>query len=318
MNRVVILKDKRAVRIRPIAADDVERSLAFFLTLSEEDRRYLRRDVTRREVVEERIEEALLNQVDRIVVVSENRIVADGSLVPGEYRWKEGVAEIRIMVAPEFRRCGLGVRLARELYVLALKRDLARIDVRMMAPQMGSKAVFRRLGFDDEFVIPKHVRDGNGVWQDLVLMRCDLSILMESADQDADAVETPLGNEEETIPEIEALRRYAVRWAVLAAWNDDLDLRGIVVARNPSHKLEEARVLLASGCFGSCQIGLALAEIEAQLISADASTAESKADEWISLLGRAMVEPEGALKVHAVRFRHADCVGAGDGCGVAR
>ena len=180
MKRVVVLKDQRVVEIRPVAADDVERSAEFFKGLSEEERNYLRRDVTQRSIIEERINEALSHKLDRIVAIYEDRIVADGSLEPERFQWADGVAQIRIIVAPDFRRAGLGLRVVRELYVLAHQRDVARMIARMMAPQAGARAIFHKLGFQEEFIIPRHARDRTGAWQDMIIMRCDLAVLADS------------------------------------------------------------------------------------------------------------------------------------------
>jgi len=46
-----------------------------------------------------------------------------------------------------------------------------------MRPQEGAHRIFRRLGFNEEFLIPEHVRDQDGVWQDLIIMRCPLEDL---------------------------------------------------------------------------------------------------------------------------------------------
>jgi len=180
MKRVIVLKDHRVVEIRPVAGDDVERSAAFFIGLDEEERKYLRRDVTQRSVIQERINEALRRKVDRIVALYEDSIVADGSLEPERFQWSEGVAQIRIIVAPEFRRVGLGLRLVRELYVLAHQRDVTRVLARMMAPQAAARAIFHKLGFHEEFIIPRHAKDRTGAWQDMIIMRCDLAVLADN------------------------------------------------------------------------------------------------------------------------------------------
>jgi L-amino acid N-acyltransferase YncA len=314
----VILDDKRTVRIRPLAAGDTERSLAFFSSLPDDERRYFRRDVTRREVIEERIQEVLNDKADRIVALRDDRIVADASLIPERFRWAEGIAEIRVFVAPDFRGCGLGLRLVRELYVLAHKRDLARINARFMAPQTEARAIFSRLGFEEEFVIPKHVKDARGEWQDLVLMRCDLADLMAEPLPEPEATPEPSRPENAPMAEIDVLERFAVRWALLAAWNDELEGRGVRTPHTLAHKLEESRVLIASGCFTSCDVGTALEAIEADLVSADGSSDESSVDRWMDLLGAAMSDPASALGVPAVKFRYADCNRALCACGVAR
>jgi len=317
MHRVVILKDQRVIEMRPIAADDVERSLTFFKSLSEEERRYLRRDVTRREVIEQRLGEALQKKVDRIVALYEGRIVADGSLEPERFQWADGVAEIRIIVAPDFRHAGLGLRVVRELYALAHQRGVARINARVMAPQAAARAIFHSLGFKEEFVIPNHVKDRDGRWQDLIVMHCDLAVLMSVPAEGArmgDA-DTPHPGGDQIVAEIDVLKKYALRWAILAAWNDDLDRRNVATSSACARRMEESRVKIASGCFGSCHIGNVLSEVEAELVSVDGSTDESKASTWIDLLGKAMDNPDSALGLTAVKFRYSDCLAGSCICG---
>ena len=48
MEKATRLKDGTDVLLRSMTKDDLERSLAFFQGLPEEDRTYLRRDVTKR------------------------------------------------------------------------------------------------------------------------------------------------------------------------------------------------------------------------------------------------------------------------------
>jgi len=179
MERTIVLKDGRTVHIRPLALSDAEDSHTFFTALPAEERRYLRRDVTQRSVIEERIRENDLVRVERLVAVHDDAIVADGSFEHERYGWGEKIAQIRLIVAPDFLRSGLGTALARLLYVIAHQHDVARINVRMLRPQAAARDIFRRLGFREEYVLPDHVRDLEGNLQDLILMRCDLSMLCD-------------------------------------------------------------------------------------------------------------------------------------------
>ena len=179
MERTIVLKDGRAVHIRPLMPADAEASLAFFNKLDPGERVYLRRDVTDPEVVLDRIRENDSCEVERLVAVHEDLIVADGSFEHERYGWGEKIAQIRLIVAPDFRRSGLGTVLARLLYVIANNQDVARINVRMLRPQAAARDIFRRLGFREEYVLPDHVRDLEGNLQDLILMRCDLSMLCD-------------------------------------------------------------------------------------------------------------------------------------------
>ena len=69
MRKGVVLKDGNEVFIREMHADDLDRSLAFFRSLSDDDRAYLRRDVTDRDVVRQRIEMVNSGRVFRLVAV---------------------------------------------------------------------------------------------------------------------------------------------------------------------------------------------------------------------------------------------------------
>jgi len=177
IHKNVTLTDGRKVTIRNMHPDDVEPSFTFFCELPDEDRKYLRLDVTRREVVERRTTELDGSRVERIVVVHEDEIVADGSLELQGHGWGDKVAEVRLIIARPWQRFGLGTLVARELFHLASKHRMDRIVVRLMRPQVGAHRIFQRLGFHEEFLIPEHVRDQAGEWQDLIIMRCPLEDL---------------------------------------------------------------------------------------------------------------------------------------------
>jgi RimJ/RimL family protein N-acetyltransferase len=177
MEKKVTLQDGGQVVIRRMRPDDGERLFAFFASLPAEDRKYLRTDVTRRDVVERRVKELDSGRVERLVAVVGDRIVADGSLELVGHGWGDGVAEVRLIVAQPYQRRGLGTLMARELFFLAAGHRVERIVVRMMRPQSGAARIFRKLGFNEEFLIPEHVRDQSGVWQDMIIMRCNLEAM---------------------------------------------------------------------------------------------------------------------------------------------
>ena len=189
VNRPLTLKNGRTVTVRRMRPDDVERSYAFFCALPGDDRKYLRTDVTRRDLVQRRTTELDRDRVERIVIEHNDEIVADGALELMGHGWGNNVAEVRLIVARPWQRFGLGTIIARELFHLASHHRVDRIVGRLMRPQQGAHRIFRRLGFHEEFLIPEHVRDQSGEWQDLIIMRCsldelwrDLELKLESSD----------------------------------------------------------------------------------------------------------------------------------------
>ncbi len=177
METSLTLRDGTPVVIRAMRPDDFERSYDFFCALPDEDRKYLRVDVTQRALVERRSTDLDPRRAVRLVATRGDEIVADGALELAGHGWGDNVAEIRLIVARPFQRLGLGKLMAKELFFHAADRKVDRIVARLMAPQEGARHIFRRLGFKDEFRIPEHVRDQSGVWQDLIIMRCPLEDL---------------------------------------------------------------------------------------------------------------------------------------------
>jgi L-amino acid N-acyltransferase YncA len=177
MTKIVKLKDQTEVLIRPMARDDLEKSLAFFSALPEEDRAYFRRDMTELEVFEERIREMEQGSVERLIALVDNKIVADGSVVLFGSGWKEHVGELRLIVARPYQQKGLGSLMASELCNLARRAGLEEIVVRMMRSQTAARNIFCKLGFCQEVEPRDYPEDWKGKEQDLILMRCDLEEL---------------------------------------------------------------------------------------------------------------------------------------------
>jgi len=179
MQKTVTLRNNHKVKIRHMQPEDTQRSFEFFSSLPEDDRKYLRVDVARWEVVERRINEAAQGRVERLVVLDGEKIVADGALELIGHGWGENIAEIRLIVARSHQRLGVGTLLARELHFLAAEHKVDRIVARLMRPQVGAHRIMQRLGFHEEFLIPEQVKDQNGEWQDMIIMRCNLDDLWQ-------------------------------------------------------------------------------------------------------------------------------------------
>jgi len=177
MSRKVRLRDGTLVVIRPMTRNDADRSFAFFESLSPEDKAYLRRDVSQKEVVVERIRAMRSGNVKRVVALVDDRIVADAALELEPLAWKKHVAELRLIVASGYQRKGLGMLMARELYSIATEAEVEEIAVHMMRPQIAARSIFRKLGFHEETVLPDYVKDLEGHKQDMILMRCNLQAL---------------------------------------------------------------------------------------------------------------------------------------------
>lgn len=117
---------------------------------------------------------------------------------------------------------------------------------------------------------------------------------------------------ETTSPSDETMRQYALRWAILVSWFEELGRKGCQFEPTFRAKIEEARVKICSGAFNTCTTGFVLGEIEASLTSQDASLDEPTAGFWVGLLGQAMEDPDRmrqALCIPEIHSHFLDCAG---------
>lgn len=176
----VLLKDKRTrVLLRPMVREDRDKLLAFFRSLPESDRLYLRSDVTKEEVVDKWVRNLNYERVLPILAIFEGNIVADATLHRSDYSWTKHVGEIRIVVAPSMRKKGLGSILARELFHQAMLSGIEKIIVEMAEEDEPARRVFEKIGFKQEAVLKDHIIDAKGKKHNLVIMSNNVEALLK-------------------------------------------------------------------------------------------------------------------------------------------
>jgi L-amino acid N-acyltransferase YncA len=174
MNKIEALKDGKKVTVRELQIKDLVKLMKFYSGLPPEDRKYLRIDVTNREVVQQRIELTEEGNVFRLIALHNDEIIADGALELSGEEWRKHQGELRVIVARPFQHKGLGMIMVRELYFLAVEKNVDQAVVKMMRPQVAAQKIFRKLGFREELLIPDYVRDMAGKKQDLIIMTCNI------------------------------------------------------------------------------------------------------------------------------------------------
>jgi hypothetical protein len=113
--------------------------------------------------------------------------------------------------------------------------------------------------------------------------------------------------------ELAVLRMYGLRYSILAAWEEELRVKGIKVVPSIAKPLEAVRVKISSGCFSVCDVGSDLGRIEGILVSTATTSGRTNVDEWLGFLGESMSETANvdeiekrinlpAVKMHYNRF----------------
>ena len=90
--------------------------------------------------------------------------------------------------------------------------------------------------------------------------------------------------------ELSLLKRFGLRYSVLAAWEENLREKGVAVRPGVEKMLARARVKISSGCFTACDVGTDLGRIEGILFSAATTAGEESAESWLDMLAECMSE----------------------------
>ena len=176
----VFLKDDTGVTIRSLDWEDKVALAQFFQRVPEEDRFYLKENVTAPEVIREWTEHIDLERTIPIVGVYDGKIVADATLHRSRASARRHVGELRIVVDPDYRGMGLGSRLTQELVEVGKSLKLNKLFFELVERRESSAIrIAVRAGFEQTATLKGRVRDMYGSLQDLVIM--ELSLVDDNA-----------------------------------------------------------------------------------------------------------------------------------------
>jgi L-amino acid N-acyltransferase YncA len=171
----VELRDGTRLCLRPMTAADVEGLLQFFRTIPEADRFLLKDDVTSPAVVSEWARRLDYDRALPLLAVADGRIVADAVLIRHRGGYRAHLAEIRIVVDPEYRGRGLGVTLMRELVEIAYDAELERVIFEMVKDvQDEAIAAATSLGAFPVGTVTDMAKDSHGRPHDVVFLALPL------------------------------------------------------------------------------------------------------------------------------------------------
>jgi L-amino acid N-acyltransferase YncA len=173
--KTIVLKDGTRVVLKAMTHKDRDALHRFFASIPDEDRKFLKQDVSKREVVESWIKDINYGRVFPLLAEVDGTIVADATLHRRGSGWLRHVGEVRIVVDPAYRRKGLGSHLLEELILLAADSGLEKLVAELVAEEKAAIRAFQRFNFDQVAVIPSIVKDQDGRSRDLVVMVLDVS-----------------------------------------------------------------------------------------------------------------------------------------------
>lgn len=168
-------EDGSQIAVRPMQPQDEKALLEFFRRIPEEDRYYLKEDVTSAEVIGRWAKEVDYNRAIPLLALSGDRIVADGTLHRRRAGSRRHIGEVRVVVDPAFRNKGIGRGLIRMLVDLATQEKIERLTFEVVSDrEEPARSAGMLLGFYPRAVLPGYTRDKDGTPHDLVIMELDV------------------------------------------------------------------------------------------------------------------------------------------------
>jgi len=163
------------VTLRYMTPADRDAALAFARALPSHDLLFLRRDITRPEVIDFWLDGIRRERIVTLIAEHQGVVLGYATVDRGELSWSPHVAELRVMVAAEMRRHHLGRRLTRDSFLIALGLGVEKMVAQMTTDQEGAIAVFEGMGFRTEALLRDHVKDRDGHKHDLLIMAHDVN-----------------------------------------------------------------------------------------------------------------------------------------------
>ncbi len=183
-SKAYTLKDGSKITIRPMLKSDGNKLYDFFIHIPEEDREFLRHDVSDKKLIDKWCKELDYDKVLPLLALDkDDKIIGDASLHSESYGWTRHVGEIRIVVSRLYRGKGLGFALSREIFLVALEKKLSKLIAEMAAEQKGAINVFEKLGFVKEAQLKNHIINHKGFTHDLVIMTNDVKEAVKLMEQ---------------------------------------------------------------------------------------------------------------------------------------
>jgi L-amino acid N-acyltransferase YncA len=163
------------VILRPLEPGDAHELLEFFRRVPEEDRLYLKEDVTSPRVIENWVEHIDYNRVLPLVAVVEGEIVADATLHRSRAKGHRHIGELRVVVEPRYRNHGLGTLLLEEMIYIAYDNKVDRVYMDLVdEKEAGAIRVAEMLGFSKVATLPGFARDSAGKDYDRVILEMSM------------------------------------------------------------------------------------------------------------------------------------------------
>jgi L-amino acid N-acyltransferase YncA len=168
---VHLTEDGQQITIRPMVAGDEKGLLDFFRRIPQEDRFFLKEDVTSPQVIQRWAESLDYSRALPLLAIMDGKIVGDGTLHHRRAGARRHIGEVRVVVDPAYRNRGVGRGLLHNLVEVARDKGLEKLMFEVVADtEEAARHTAQVLGFVPIAALPGHVKDYCGGRHDLIVM----------------------------------------------------------------------------------------------------------------------------------------------------
>ena len=166
---------QEGAELRLMTGADEAGVLAFAGTLPRHDLLFLQRDISAPQVMAAWVREIEAGHTPSLLAVKDGQIVGCSAVVSDPHSFSPHVGDVRVLLAADARKHGLGRLLVQESFLLALSLGLKKLTAHMTADQEAAINVFEDLGFRAEAMLKNHVRDADNTLHDLIVLSHDVA-----------------------------------------------------------------------------------------------------------------------------------------------
>lgn len=176
---LITLQNGMRVLLRPLVPKDRDTLVALFTTLPTEEMSYFRSAVANPGLVAAWAENVDYARIFPLVAVVGDRIVGNSTLHLG-HNYTRHVSEIRIFLAKEFRRCGIGKAMLKSQIEIARRMGLRQLIAEVVENQPQVIHAFEDVGFERVAALKDMFMTPDGDTLDMIML---INYLKRSADE---------------------------------------------------------------------------------------------------------------------------------------
>jgi GNAT superfamily N-acetyltransferase len=169
----IVIKDGTPVLLRPVTKEDEKDLNAFFASIPQEEKWFLRDDIADPAIMHDWLQNLDYRLTIPMIAVRE----ADGFIIANlrihrrQATCLTHVAHLRIMVHPEYRGQRLGTWMLLDAVRLAMSIGIEKLVAEfVVGVEASAIKAAHRLDFFEQAVLKDYVKDRNGVSRDLMIM----------------------------------------------------------------------------------------------------------------------------------------------------